>query len=549
MLRGFIVATLFLVSPREVAVQPLSVLHIKVVLVDAEGKATPVPQHALLVSDNPTSAPPRMIVTRLDGTADVRLRPGNYTVESDRPVAFQGNAYQWTQMVDIVAGRDAVLELTANNAEVESVTSTTPSAAPLDADPSSLLIQWRDSVVELWTPTTHATGFVVDARGLIATSRRAIGAATSVEVELTPVVKVAARVLAADAVRDVAVLRIDPRVLASARPVPLACGRPPKPVVEGEELFTIGAPLRGQKRIASGTIRRVEARAIVSDLIVAAGSAGGPVFSAGGDVIGITTVQEETDGQWVSRAVPIDHACDVIASAHARMDDTPPPEGTHLPVDPLRPFPVDALEEAVQRRAGNLRPYQLSSTDFEVAFITPVLAYGAQYQSEQASGREASLRTLVDFGTWSDYVADFPPVLLVRVTPKMVEGFWTTIARGAARTQGVVLPPMKRFKSGFSRMRAFCGDAEVTPIHPFRLEQRVSERDAIDEGLYVFDHAALGPQCATVKLVLYSEKQPQKGDTRVVDPKVLQQIWQDFAPYRTTGEALMQKERDTPNHR
>jgi hypothetical protein len=35
-----------------------------------------------------------------------------------------------------------------------------------------------------------------------------------------------------------------------------------------------------------------------------------------------------------------------------------------------------------------------------------------------------------------------------------------------------------------------------------------------------------------VKLVLYSEKEPAKGDTRLVDPKVLQQIWQDFAPYR-----------------
>ena len=88
-------------------------------LVDAERKATPVPRHALLISDNPASAPPRRVVTALDGTADVRLRPGNYTVESDRPVAFQGKAYQWTQIVDIVAGRDAVLELTADNAEVE----------------------------------------------------------------------------------------------------------------------------------------------------------------------------------------------------------------------------------------------------------------------------------------------------------------------------------------------------------------------------------------------------------------------------------------------
>ena len=105
-------------------------------------------------------------------------------------------------------------------------------------------------------------------------------------------------------------------------------------------------------------------------------------------------------------------------------------------------------------------------------------------------------------------------------------------AQGAARTQGMALPPIKHFKSGFLRMRAFCGDAEVTPIHPFKLEQRVSESDMIDEGLYVFDPGALGPHCATVKLVMYSEKEPEKGDTRVVDPKVLQQIWQDFAPYR-----------------
>jgi hypothetical protein len=81
-------------------------------------------------------------------------------------------------------------------------------------------------------------------------------------------------------------------------------------------------------------------------------------------------------------------------------------------------------------------------------------------------------------------------------------------------------------------MRAFCGDQEVTPIHPLKIEQRVSEKDTIAEGLYVFDPGALGPQCAAVKLVLYSEKQPEKGDTQVVDPRVVEQIWQDFAPYR-----------------
>ena len=60
----------------------------------------------------------------------------------------------------------------------------------------------------------------------------------------------------------------------------------------------------------------------------------------------------------------------------------------------------------------------------------------------------------------------------------------------------------------------------------------MSETDTIEEGLYVFDPAALAPSCGTVKLTLYSEKEPAKADTLIVDPKILQRIWDDFAPYR-----------------
>ena len=163
MLRALVFATLAFVTSSAASGQALSVLHIRIAVVDAEGKATPVPRHALLISDNPASAAPRLIVTGLDGTADVKLRPGNYTVESDRPVAFHGKAYQWRQTVDIGAGRDAVLELSADNAEVEPVaSSTTTSTARLEDDPDFLLPQWQDSVVALWTSTTRASGFVID---------------------------------------------------------------------------------------------------------------------------------------------------------------------------------------------------------------------------------------------------------------------------------------------------------------------------------------------------------------------------------------------------
>jgi hypothetical protein len=71
----------------------------------------------------------------------------------------------------------------------------------------------------------------------------------------------------------------------------------------------------------------------------------------------------------------------------------------------------------------------------------------------------------------------------------------------------------------------------VTPIHPFKLVQRISESEAVYEGLYVFAPEALGPSCGSVRLVLYSDTD-EKGDARVVDPRIVQRIWNDFAPYR-----------------
>ena len=142
------------------------------------------------------------------------------------------------------------------------------------------------------------------------------------------------------------------------------------------------------------------------------------------------------------------------------------------------------------------------------------------------------MKPLTDFSNWSEYVADVPSVLLVRVTPKAVEGFWTTVARGAAQTQGVAVPAIKHVKAAFSRLQAYCGDAEVTPIHRFTLERPDLERDAIFEGLYAFDPDAFGPQCANLTLVLYSDKKAAKAETVIIDPRIAQQIWQDFAPYR-----------------
>ena len=55
---------------------------------------------------------------------------------------FNGKAYQWTQVVDIVAGRDVVLELTADNAEVEPPTATASASLTLLCRPGESARAW-----------------------------------------------------------------------------------------------------------------------------------------------------------------------------------------------------------------------------------------------------------------------------------------------------------------------------------------------------------------------------------------------------------------------
>jgi S1-C subfamily serine protease len=473
--RALLVAAVLCVGSPAAFAQALSTLHISVTLADAAGAITPVARHALLISEEPPRTAPRRILTTLAGTADVSLRPGHYAVESDQPVAFEGKTYEWSQRIDIVAGRDATIELTAGNASIDDA-ATTPatSAARSDTDPSFLTSQWQDTVVGLWTPTQHASGFVVDARGLIVTNQRVVGTATSAEAQFTPDIKVKATVLASDPTRDVAILWVNPSVVASLPPLPLGCGQTKPSVANGQELYTLGALMTGQKRLTLGGVTGVGPRLLLSDLTVARGSAGGPVFTAGG-LIGFTTLDDrDPDDRSNARVVRIDQACDVLASAEKRMTEGMPPDATHLPLDPQRPIAPGALSAAVKNRAGSLSPYPMSTTDFDIAFVTPVHIYGAKDQVR---------RPVMDFGHWSEYMADYPRVLLVRVTPKMAEALWARVARGAAMTQGISLPPMTRAKAGFARMRVSCGETEVTPIHPFVVEQRLSEAEAIYEGL------------------------------------------------------------------
>ena len=357
-------------------------LRIKVTLADAAQAPTPV-RHTLLVSDNPASAAPRQIVTAADGTVVLTLRPGSYIVESDRPVVFGGRAYQWTQVVEIVAGRDLGLDLTADNAEIVPLEALPPSTTASALREDALLSKYQESVVAVWSPTARASGFVVDSRGLIATDGRAVGTATVVEVQLAPTVKVPARVLLSERSRDVAIVRVDPSLVATLPALALACPPSRAPSLDdGQEIASITVPHAGEKELVHGEVTALQPRRVQTDVRLPFGGSGGPVFNDAGAVVGLTSMSTEPDSRPEDAAVVTTvFICEALAASLPMLSGAEPPAATRLPVEPTRPYPVGTLEDVRRGATPNAAVPVMSSSDFDVAFVTPPMVHRARQRS------------------------------------------------------------------------------------------------------------------------------------------------------------------------
>lgn len=496
-----------------IAGQDTGTLHVAITIADAAGVATPIPRVELLVSANPATGEPRRVRTSADGTATLALTPGSYIVELEQPVAFGGKGYSWTEVVTIAARRETQVALTAANAEIGPAPLQPERSGTTASRDAAVFSTWRDAVVEIWTPTAHATGFVIDGRGLIATSHDAISGATSVEVQFTTAnaaLKVPGTVVADDPSSGAAIVWIDPQGTGSAKVLDPGCARADRPVpASQDDVTTITAPMFRDKDEVTGRVSQVTPQAIFADLRLRPGDAGGPVFNDSGNLIGISVVprdQEDRRAQepWV---VPIARACETIAAAATKLSGTARPASMRLPIEPAA-----QARPASDTNRSQMPPAALSSSAFDITLLTSALV-----TNDRVPGPRS------DFGNWTEYVRTAPPVLLVRVSPQFEESIWKTLARGAAATQGMRLPPLKSFSANFLRLQAFCGDAEVLPIHPFIIERQVAGK-TIREGLYVFDPAAFGPPCTSVRLSMYSEKDPQKADVKTIDAKLFQQL-------------------------
>jgi hypothetical protein len=48
--------------------------------------------------------------------------------------------------------------------------------------------------------------------------------------------------------------------------------------------------------------------------------------------------------------------------------------------------------------------------------------------------------------------------------------------------------------------------------------------------------SAISPSCGTVTVKIYTEKEPEKAESKVLDRKTVDRVWCDFATYRTIAK-------------
>lgn len=159
------------------------------------------------------------------------------------------------------------------------------------------------------------SGFIISQDGQIVTNAHVVAGADEVTVRLSDKRQFKAKVIGADEVSDVAVIKID----ASGLPT-LKVGDPARLNV-GEWVIAIGSPFGFDNTVSAGVVS-AKMRSlpngnyvpfIQTDVAINPGNSGGPLLNLSGEVVGINSqIYSESGGYMgLSFAIPIDLAMDV----------------------------------------------------------------------------------------------------------------------------------------------------------------------------------------------------------------------------------------------
>ena len=190
-----------------------------------------------------------------------------------------------------------------------SVPTATPTSAPTpkpitSLDLADLVEKVRSGVVRIEGTIGSGTGFIVDPAGYILTNEHVISTDTRLTVVLDNGTRLTPEVIESDAVRDIALLKVDP-------PRPLTVLPFAVSVREGEEVVALGHPLDLGRNmtITKGIVSALRTVGSVSyvqtDAAINPGNSGGPLLNLKGEVVGMNTAGRE-DAEGIGFAIKFD---------------------------------------------------------------------------------------------------------------------------------------------------------------------------------------------------------------------------------------------------
>jgi len=157
------------------------------------------------------------------------------------------------------------------------------------------------------------SGVILDASGLVLTNSHVIFGRQAITVTLDDGTTVPGRMIGADPVFDVAILRIPPP---STGTLPVAVPGSSARLRVGEEVLAIGNPLGFDQTLTRGVVSAINRLLpdtpfslmepmIQTDAAINPGNSGGPLLNRCGEIVGITTALMP-DAQNIGFAIPID---------------------------------------------------------------------------------------------------------------------------------------------------------------------------------------------------------------------------------------------------
>ncbi|MFM2079378.1 MAG: hypothetical protein RLZZ219_60 [Cyanobacteriota bacterium] len=165
------------------------------------------------------------------------------------------------------------------------------------------------------TERGQGSGFLYDASGLLITNAHVVDGSTRVMVGLPDGRRVEGKVIGADPVTDLAVVR-----LAAEGPWPVAGLGNSEALQVGDWVIAVGNPFGLDQTVTLGIVSSLNRNAaklgitdkrlelIQTDAAINPGNSGGPLLNADGEVVGINTLVRSGPGAGLGFAIPINRA-------------------------------------------------------------------------------------------------------------------------------------------------------------------------------------------------------------------------------------------------